>query len=312
VASVTWFKNKQQQKRSKAENPMKSRHKTMNQFGGDWTENKIEILVEYANAYLKIMNSYATRYNWKLLYFDGFAGSGFIKKGNQENQKMIVGAAKRILELSEPRTFDKYYFVEKESDNVELLKSNTKDIFPEKEIYIVNTDCNEKIKSLSEFLISKQGKNHKTLAYIDPCGMQLNWESLKALEKLSVDVWILIPTGMGVNRLLKNDGKISDAWLAKLEIFLGMEKKEILDCFYNERKISTLFGEDIITTKEDKAIEKSADLYKERLNKLFKYVSTPYILKNNSNSTMFHFLMASNNQHAVNIANDIVTKYNKL
>ena len=28
----------------------------MNKFGGDWTENKIEILVEYAKAYLTIMN----------------------------------------------------------------------------------------------------------------------------------------------------------------------------------------------------------------------------------------------------------------
>ena len=47
----------------------------MNEFGGNWTENKIEILVEYAQAYLTIMNSFATQYKWKLLYFDGFAGS---------------------------------------------------------------------------------------------------------------------------------------------------------------------------------------------------------------------------------------------
>ena len=61
----------------------------MNNFGGNWTENKIEILVEYAKAYLNIMNTYATKYNWKLLYFDGFAGSGFIKKGNEEDQRRI-------------------------------------------------------------------------------------------------------------------------------------------------------------------------------------------------------------------------------
>ena len=29
----------------------------MNQFGGDWTERKIEIAVEYAKAYLTIMNN---------------------------------------------------------------------------------------------------------------------------------------------------------------------------------------------------------------------------------------------------------------
>ncbi|MGB4769810.1 MAG: three-Cys-motif partner protein TcmP [Chitinophagaceae bacterium] len=284
----------------------------MNHFGGDWTENKIEIIVEYAKAYLHIMNIYATKYNWKLLYFDGFAGSGFIKKGKKENQKLIVGAAKRILEIEEPRPFDLFYFVEKDIENANNLRESTEMQFPEKNIHIVNTDCNEKIRSMSEFLTSPKGKRYKVLAYIDPCGMQLNWNSLETLQKLSVDVWILVPTGMGVNRLLKNDSNISDAWVAKLEIFLGMEKEEIIKYFYKEKVSHTLFGEETITSKEDKAIEKSALLYRERLAKLFRFVSEPYILKNRSNSIMFHFFMASNNKSAVKVANEIVAKYNKL
>ena len=40
----------------------------MNSFGGNWTEDKIEILVEYASAYLAIMNNYADKYKWKLMY----------------------------------------------------------------------------------------------------------------------------------------------------------------------------------------------------------------------------------------------------
>lgn len=284
----------------------------MNIFGGDWTETKIEILVEYANAYLRIMNSFANKYNWKLLYFDGFAGSGQIKKGNDENQKIIIGAAKRILQLNEPRSFDRYYFVEKEIENAELLIENTINEFPEKIINVVNTDCNEKIKSMSSFLNSDKGKNYKVLAYIDPCGMQLNWESLVSLEKLKVDAWILIPTGMGVNRLLKKNGNISDAWIDKLEIFLGLPKSEILEYFYSQTIVPTLFGDEIVTTKEDKAIEKSAELYQSRLKNLFKFVSEPYVLKNKANSTMFHFLMVSNNRTAVKIANEIISKYNKI
>jgi len=31
----------------------------MNTFGGDWTKTKIEILVEYAQAYLTIMSKHA-------------------------------------------------------------------------------------------------------------------------------------------------------------------------------------------------------------------------------------------------------------
>jgi len=281
----------------------------MNQFGGNWTENKIEILIEYAGAYLTIMNPYAIKNNWQLLYFDGFAGSGEITKGNNEDLKIIMGATGRILEIDTPRPFDMYYFVEKEKENFKLLKETTKDKFPNKIIHVVEDDCNTKIKALSKFMDNR--REYRALAYIDPCGMQLDWESIQSLEKLNVDVWILIPTGMGVNRLLKKDGKISDAWISKLEIFLGMTKDEILNYFYNQTVVNTLFGEEVIVKKEDKTIEKSADLYKYRLNGLFKYVSNPYILKNKANSTMFHFLMASNNQTAVKVANDIVKKYNK-
>mgnify|MGYP006170064403 CR=1 FL=1 len=54
----------------------------------------------------------------------------------------------------------------------------------------------------------------------------------------------------------------------------------------------------------------SSDFVNEE-GKLFKFVSKPYILKNSSNSVMFHFLMVSNNESAVKVANEIVTKYNK-
>jgi len=283
----------------------------MNSFGGNWTEAKIEILVEYAFAYLTIMNKYASKYNWQLLYFDGFAGSGFITKGSEENRRVIIGATTRILDIFEPRSFDQYYFVEKDSDNAEELKNLTNSY--NKTTYVVNEDCNKKIQSLGGFLDSPEGKNHKVLAYIDPCGMQLKWESLTALKKSNVDAWILVPTGMGVNRLLKNKGRISDAWIGKLEDFLGMSKEDILEHFYTTKQVLTLFGgEETVLMKEEKAIEKSAELYRKRLGELFSFVTDPYILKNSSNSIMFHFFMVSNNRNAVVIANDIIKKYNKL
>lgn len=283
----------------------------MNTFGGNWTENKIEILVEYAKAYLTIMNIHAPQYGWKLMYFDGFAGSGLIVKEKDEYRKEIIGAARRIIEIEYPCAFDEYYFVEMDTENFTALKQNTKDIFPKKTIHIQQEDCNIKLAALARFLQSDRGAKHKILAFIDPCGMQLKWESLEQLKHLSVDVWILVPTGMGVSRLLKNDGKISDAWLQKLEIFLGMDRDDIFKFFYKEQEIQTLFGPEKTVTKEEKAIEKSAELYKSRLSSIFKFVSEAYVLKTDHNTTLFHFLMASNNEKAYKIANDIVKKYNK-
>ncbi|MDX2301610.1 MAG: three-Cys-motif partner protein TcmP [Microscillaceae bacterium] len=278
----------------------------MNNFGGDWTKIKIEILVEYAKAYLTIMKD---RNFFKLMYFDGFAGSGFIVKNKKTGVDITVGAARRIIEISEPRSFDSYYFVEKDTKNFELLKKNTKDAFPEKRIYTVCDDCNKKIIDLSNYLRNPENKNFRTLAYIDPCGMQVEWRSIENLRDLPIDMWILVPTGLGVNRLLKKNGQISEAWLKKLELFLGLNKEEIESRFYT--RSATLFDDMEFVKKEKNAIEDSAKLYKSRLEEVFEFVSRPYELKNSSNSVMYHLFLTSNNQTAEKIASDIVNKYNR-
>lgn len=286
----------------------------MNEFGGDWTKIKIEILVKYAQAYLTIMNVFANRYKWRLLYFDGFAGSGEIIKitndellGNQ-NTEVTIGAARRIIELNDPRSFDEYYFVEKDLNNYLRLVENTKKAFPKKKISTIQEDCNKKLIDLSNFLRTPKNKNYRTLVYIDPCGMQLEWRSIEALKELPIDMWVLVPTGLGVNRLLKNNGQISDAWLERLEKFLGMDKSEIEKYFY--KKSASLFPDITIIKKEHDAIAKSSNLYRSRLKEIFNFVSNPYELKNSSKSIMYHLYLTSNNSNAIKIANDIVREYN--
>lgn len=44
--------------------------------GGQWTEEKLDAFEKYVDAYLTIMNSYRDKYQWKLISFDGFTGSG--------------------------------------------------------------------------------------------------------------------------------------------------------------------------------------------------------------------------------------------
>ena len=80
---------------------------------------------------------------------------------------------------------------------------------------------------LSNYSRNPKNKNYRTLAYVDPCGMQVEWRSIECLRGLPLDMWVLVPTGLGVNRLLKNNGKISDIWLEKLEKFLGLSREEI-------------------------------------------------------------------------------------
>ena len=272
----------------------------MNKFGGSWTNQKIEIITLYAKAYLTVMKD---RPYFKLIYFDGFAGSGDI---STENEETIEGAAIKILSITEPKGFDIYYFVELNKKFAESLKATIKSKFPERKFHVEQDDCNKKLKDLAVFLKRPENKNTKVLAFIDPKGMQVKWESLESLKNLSVDLWILVPTGMGVNRLLKNNGDISDDWLNRLMIFLGMSVDEIKSYFYKSKTELTLFGEEETVSKEQNAIEIAAKLYKERLKKIFRNVSEPFVMKNSTNSPMYHFYMATNNDTGLKIANDVI------
>jgi three-Cys-motif partner protein len=226
---------------------------------------------------------------------------------------LTIGAARRIVEIEEPKSFDGYYFVEKDSSNVDELKKNTKDAFPTKTIHVVEGDCNDKLADMAEHIKmpKEQREYDKVLAYIDPCGMQLDWDSIKTLEGVGADVWILVPTGMGVNRLLKKDGNISDSWIDKLERFLGLSEDRIREFFFSEKKELTLFGEETRVTKKQKAVDRAAELYQERLKDVFKYVTDPFALSNEKNSIMYHLIFVSNNPAALKIATDILNKYKR-
>jgi three-Cys-motif partner protein len=194
---------------------------------------------------------------------------------------------------------------------VKELRKNTQEAFPQKTIHIVEDDCNIKLSDMAEHLKKpKDQRNYdKVLSYIDPCGMQLDWESLKKLEGVGADVWILVPTGMGVNRLLKKDGEISDKWIDKLERFLGLTEQQIKNFFFREEVELTLFGEETRVTKIEKAVQRAAELYQNRLGDVFEFVTEPFELRNEKNSIMYHLIFVSNNSAALKIATDILNKY---
>lgn len=279
----------------------------MNQFGGHWTKQKIDIVVDYAKAYLSIMNKHPY---FKTMYFDGFAGSGNITKDESE-MELIKGTAIRILEITSPKHFDMYYFVEKNEKNTKELEKVIEQNFNDRKYFVVNQDCNIKLVTMSNFL--KENSNYKVLAFIDPYGMSVDWESIKVLKGLGIDLWILVPTGIGVNRMLIKDGNISESWYSKLERFLGISRDEIEQRFYKKVKYHNLFGDEMtIQHKERNTIHKINDLYRERLLTIFKFAFEAFVLRNSSNSIMYHFMMATNNKTALKIANDIIKPNYKL
>lgn len=292
----------------------------MPSWGGTWTEEKLAAFSKYVQAYLTIMNKYRDQYGWKLIYFDGFAGSGSRgEKDDIANEEpslfdaseieiseneydVYTGAAERVLQVN-TRGFDYYYFNEKDDDSITSLKEKLQSysLYP-KCVFRCN-DANMELMTMSKALL--KNRKLKALVLLDPFGMQLNWESIASLKNCGADVWILVPTGTIINRLLDGKGKLLLS--NKLQKFFGLSEEEIRSFFYENKTEATLFGDEIICTKLPNAIPRIAELYVKRLKEIFKFVTEkPLVLSNTRGVPIFHFVFASNNATATKIANDIV------
>jgi three-Cys-motif partner protein len=290
-------------------------------WGSVWTEDKLAAFTKYVSAYLTIMGNNKEKYGWKTLYFDGFAGSGDLEKNGgvvaieavnpllldldiEEAETQIYrGAAERILMLQ--KKFDYYYFIDLNGESLNRLKEKLNPIGINYRLQFREGDANKYIKELAAAL--KKDKTLKALILLDPFGMQIHWESLELLRETASDVWVLVPSGVIINRLLCRNGDIKQAYLNKLCRFFGLTKKEILDEFYVERINNTLFGNETIVQKVQCSIKKIADLYIKRLNGIWKYVTQkPLVMKNTRNVEIFHFVFASNNSTGMKIAKDII------
>lgn len=289
----------------------------MKNWGGDWTKQKLDAFEKYVRAYLKIMNKQKEKYNgWPTtIYFDGFAGSGINlpKEDNlksdplngleleKEASQYYVGAAERVVSMD--LSFDEYYFVDYNKKAIESLKKKLSPSQKGNRVYkYIVKDVNEGINKLSLYLDSKKS----ALVFLDPFGMDIQWNTISLLKGKRVDLWILIPTGVAINRLLDREGELRH--LDKLEECLGLSETEIKREFYLEKEELNLFNGKI------KSLEKISDsishitkLYIKQLKTIWNFVTDePLVLINSKNVPIYHFVFASNNSTAFKIASGII------
>ena len=291
-------------------------------WGGAWTEEKLNAFEKYVNAYLTIMNKYRGQYDWKLIYFDGFAGSGSRNEDttSEDNQLMIdlidehqitaeeltpyKGAAERVLNIAQDG-FDFYYFIDKDAASSSQLQEKLKPYQKDKRLEFRHSDANTEVSKLADAM--QKNSKLKALVLLDPFGMQVDWSSIEKLKGTSTDLWILIPTGVIVNRLLDRKCKLTH--IEKLTSFFGKDEAFLKNYFYNTRQETTLFGETEVVEKVQEPIRMIANLYIQQMKIIFKYVTEePLVLYNTRNTPIFHFACASNNESAVKIAHEIINK----
>ena len=298
-----------------------TKDKSKTEWGGKWTEQKLLAFEKYVKAYLTIMNTHRNRYpvKWKLIYLDAFAGSGSREaESTFERQQWLAdfdiepnefsvykGAAERVISIGK-NEFDYYYFIDRdEKANANLRKRLLGGDTDDPRLLFRPGDANDYIKKLGNHL--QKNKHHKALVLLDPFGMQINWEALTHLQGTSTDLWILVPSGVIVSRLLKKDGTLK--YPKRLTDYFGLSEQEILTRFYSEKTEKTLFGDETKRSKVEKPTRRIAETYVERLQGIFTYVVTePMVLRNSRGVPIYHFVFASNNKTATKIANDIIGK----
>lgn len=283
-------------------------------FGGGWTSTKLDVLAKYLAAYTTALKDKPTPERaFRKAYIDAFAGTGYrtMRKERDEDapssnllfpdlaeeapQQLLDGSARLALKI-EPR-FDRYIFIECDAERcreLEALKTEFPDLASS--IRVEQGDANVEIQKLC----AKDWGGHRAVLFLDPYGMQVEWQTIEAIATTkAIDLWLLFPLGIGVSRLLTRSGEIPKGWRARLNTLLGTT--DWYDEFYKVEHKADLFGND-----EERIVkatnETIARYFNRRLESVFAGVAEPGVLRNSSNNPLYLLCFAAGNDKGAPIA----------
>lgn len=252
----------------------------LQQFGGDWTIEKLDILTSYLDAYLTALK----KQRFEKIYVDAFAGTGSIT--TRDGSRQVAGSAK--LALLARNNFDRYYFIEKDKHKAAELDAMVKKEFPDlaRRVCIKCGDANTELQGICN---SINWNNSRALLSLDPYATQVSWTTLERVAHTgSFDVWYLFPFSALV-RMLRRDGKLEQSWIDCINRLLG--DSGWANEFYEEDPQINLFETDpIIKTATAEDIQ--AYIIK-RLKTIFPAVArNPRVFYNECNAPLFLFCFA--------------------
>lgn len=282
------------------------------EFGGDWTTRKLDVLANYLKSYTKALKGKpSAQHPFRKAFIDAFAGTGYrsAPAGDAASTKqeilfpdiaapgpqlLLDGSARRALTIDPP--FDRYIFIERNAERCAQLEKLRAE-FPARSIDIQRGDANQEIQRLCE----KDWSSHRAVLFLDPYGMQVEWRTIEAIARTrAIDLWLLFPLGIGVNRLLTRSGQMPPSWRNRLNALLGTESW--YDQFYKVESSPTLFDSD-----EEKVAKASmatiGQYFVRRLGELFPGVAKdPGVLRNSHNNPLYLFCFAVGNERGKTIA----------
>ena len=263
-------------------------------FGGAWTERKLSVVRRYLERYAQVLKNQA----FQRIYVDVFAGTGDRTDKRRatlplldlpEFEAVTKGSARLALEIEPP--FHRYVFIERVTRRASELTA-LKSEFPDRNIEIINEDANDAIAAVCQAM---SWRGTRGVVFLDPYGLQVSWNTLVAIARTgALDVWILFPSGMGLNRLLTKSGDIPLEWQETLDRSLGTDGWR--SAFYRSEQEADLFEGPRSKTIKDADPVKLEKFYLDRLRTVFPTVMNKCVrLTNSKDQTMYLLCFASAN-----------------
>ncbi len=279
------------------------------QFGGRWTQEKLERVRKYLVAYTTIFKGNERAAFLQTTFVDAFAGTGTYSTTKDSNAALLAhqgevydeeaksfqkGSAQIAIEI-EP-SFDQYLFVEKKTAHIQELEKLRTD-FPSKanRIRIIQGDANA---VLQDWCLKTDWRKNRAVVFLDPYGMAVEWRTVEAIAQTqAADLWLLFPLGQAVNRLLTKSGPPPEAWADRLTVFFGTD--EWKEEFYRPRQQMSLFDTEE-TLEKGVTLEGTGAYFVKRLSTVFaKVADNPLPLRNSKNAPIYLLCFAAANPKGV-------------
>lgn len=293
--------------------------KPKHQFGGPWTEIKLDAISDYLNFYQNALKNQG----FETWYVDAFAGTGernakvmkggiFEDQAIEEVEEVLAGSVLRALQITPP--FAHYWFSEMRPSRVKVLESLREE--SSADIIVRKGDANEELRALfssSPWTGHRNSWKQRAVVFLDPYGMSVGFETLQMLaETKRTDVWYLFPRKAVIQQLANKSSGLDDDKRASLSRIFGCDDWE--ERFYQaqSRQIS-LF--DVPATNESIRTASGAEIAafaRKRFGEIFAFVSDPIPLLVNGRE-FFELYCFSNNPPAFDLikkgVDAVVKKY---
>lgn len=289
---------------------------SQDEFGGAWTQQKLEALGKYLQAYTTIFKGNPRARFYSISYVDAFAGTGtllrpelggladLIPELRENEDEFRKGSVKRALEIEPP--FDTYVFIEKSAKKCRELRGIAAGT-PSRNIKIVNEDANS---AMLKWCKNLDTRRERAVVFLDPFGASVRWEVIAALgQTRTVDLWVLFPYS-AINRMLVRDRKPRKSWAQRLTAVFGTPDWE--KAFYSTTAFRSLLDsmERVELVRKSVDYRDITDFFVARLRSEFEAVSKPLPLYNSNGALLFMLFFAAGNERStktgLKIANSII------